>query len=346
MLSRISFALALAWTGSAWGQTVISAHSGVIQYVEGQVTLDGKTVEPKFAEFPDIKAGQTLAAADGRAEILLTPGVFLRIAENSSFRMVSNKLSDTRIDVLSGSALVEVGELLKDNAIALQVHDTEMALLQKGLYRVDAGDPALNTGGRLRVYKGEARLTSGSNTITAKGGREVQLGAVLEAKSFSSNDTDAFYRWSARRDEYVAEANLSAAKSASSGGGMGFGSSGTGAGAGMWGWNQWYGMFTYVPYDGMYTSPFGYAFYSPLTVGAFYAPYYYGGYSGYSGRPIAGSNPYNGARPLSSPARSGMPMGGGGASTGGVARSSAGSGGGAISAGGAGARAGGGSRGR
>ncbi len=338
MLSRVSFALVLAWTGSAWGQAVISAHSGVIQYVEGQVTLDGNAVAPKFAEFPDVKAGQILAAQDGRAEVLLTPGVFLRLAENSSFRMVSNKLADTHIEVLSGSAMVEVGELLKDNAITLQFRDTEMALLQKGLYRVDAGDPAL-----LRVYKGEARLTSGSNTITARSGREVELGPALEARNFKSSDTDAFYRWSARRDEYVAEANLSAAKYVSSPGGMGFGSStglGAGSGAGMWGWNQWYGMFTYVPYDGMYMSPFGYAFYSPMMVGSFYAPYYYGGgYGGNFARPVAGSNPYNGARPLSSPATSAMATGGGG-----ISRSSAGSGS-AISSGSAGGMRGG-SRGR
>ena len=52
--------------------------------------------QPKFAEFPDVKNGQTLAAEDGRAEVLLTPGVILRIAENSSFQMVSNSRSDTR----------------------------------------------------------------------------------------------------------------------------------------------------------------------------------------------------------------------------------------------------------
>ncbi len=195
--------LALLAAGSAWSQSVISAHSGVIHYVEGQITVDGTAVQPKFAEFPDVKPGQSLAAEDGRAEILLTPGVFLRLAEASSFRMLSNKLADTRVEILTGSAMVEVGELLADNAITLQFHDAQIALLKKGLYRLDS-DGLDSKLGRLRVYEGEARVTSGSQTIAAKRGHEVEFGAVLESRNFDAKSTDAFYRWSARRAEYIA----------------------------------------------------------------------------------------------------------------------------------------------
>src|SRR5947199_7156899 len=109
MLKRLPLAVLLIGASSAWAQSVISAHSGVIHFVEGQVTLEGQPVQPKFAEFPDVKNGQTLAAQDGRAEVLLTPGTVLRIGENSSFKMVSNSRSDTRLQVLTGSAIIEVG---------------------------------------------------------------------------------------------------------------------------------------------------------------------------------------------------------------------------------------------
>jgi hypothetical protein len=277
MLGRLSLALTVVLSSSAWAQSVISAHSGVIQYVEGQVTLDDHQIQQKFAEFPDVKEGQTLAAQDGRAEVLLTPGVFLRLAENSSFQMVSNKLSNTKVEVLSGSAMIEVSELLKDNAITVQFHGAQIELLKKGLYRVDSEDPA-----RLRVYEGDAHITSGSETLTAGRGREVEIGTTLEARNFDTKRTDAFYRWSERRDEYVAQANLVAAKTASSsyydnGTGLGFGATST---AGAWAYNPWYGMFTFVPGSGMYMSPFGYSYYSPMTVGYFYGPAYsyYGGY--------------------------------------------------------------------
>ena len=67
MLKRLPLAVLLVGASSAWGQQVISAHSGVIHFVEGQVTLEGQTVQPKFAEFPDVKNGQTGEALEERS---------------------------------------------------------------------------------------------------------------------------------------------------------------------------------------------------------------------------------------------------------------------------------------
>jgi hypothetical protein len=288
MLNRLPLAVLLIGATSAWGQQVISAHSGVIHFVEGTVTLDGKPVAPKFAEFPDVKNGQMLAAEDGRAEVLLTPGVILRLAENSSFQMVSNNRSDTRLAVLSGSAIVEVGELLQSNAITVVYNGAHIELVKRGLYRIDS-DP-----GKVRVYDGEARVTAGTQTLLARKGREVLLGAVLDMSGFDVKETDAFLRWAARRSEYLAQANVSSARSASglgysgssygSGLGSGYGY-GLGGGGGAWAFNPYYGMFTYMPYgNNMYYSPFGYPFYSPTNVG-YFVP---NGYTG-SAFPITGS---------------------------------------------------------
>ncbi len=309
MLKRLPLAVLLIGASSTYAQQVISAHSGVIHFVEGQVTLDGKTVQPKFAEFPDVKNGQTLAAEDGRAEVLLTPGVILRIGENSSFKMVSNSRSDTRLEVLSGSAIVEAGELLPTNAITVVYGDTHIELVKKGLYRVDAAP------GKLRVYDGEARVTEASQSLVARKGREVELGTVLNMNGFDVKDTDALMRWASRRSEYLAQANVSSARAASglnsgyvggSGlgydglgygglgyGGLGYGAMGYGMGMGMmggygygaWAFNPWYGMFTYLPYgNGLYYSPFGYPYYSPGNVG-YYSPVGYS--SGGTGYPLA-----------------------------------------------------------
>jgi len=230
-----SLALSLAFTlgaaASAWGQSVISAHSGTIHYTEGQVSLDGNAVQPKFGEFPEVKSGQVLSTQDGRAEILLTPGVFLRLAENSSFKMVSNQLSNTRLEVQSGEAMIEVGELLPDNAIAVVFHQGDISIARRGLYRFDS-DPA-----KLRVYDGEASVVSPSTdpTIVRKGHELIFGEAKLEARTFDAKETDEFYRWSARRDEYVAEANITSAKSVrDNNGGMGYaGGSCMGSGMGI-----------------------------------------------------------------------------------------------------------------
>ena len=252
-----------AFAASAGAQSVISAHSGVIHYVEGDVTIDGSAVHPKFAEFPDVKSGQVLATEEGRAEVLLTPGVFLRVTENSSVRMLSNALADTRMEVLSGSVLVEVGELLPNNAIAFDAAGAHMTLAKKGLYRIDAG-PA-----RLRVYDGQAVVSEGSDSLTAKKGHEIDLDAakLLDAR-FDVKDTDSFYRWGARRAEYVAAANVISARVASNSDYK----SGFASGAGGWSWNPYFGMFTFLPASGVYFSPFGAAFYSPGMVNAYYFP--------------------------------------------------------------------------
>jgi hypothetical protein len=253
----------LLFAGGARAQSVISAHSGVIHYVEGDVTIDGSAVHPKFAEFPDVKSGQVLATEEGRVEVLLTPGVFLRLTENSSVRMLSNALADTRLELVSGSALIEVAELLEHNAIAFDAAGAHITLAKKGLYRIDA-NPA-----QLRVYDGQAGVSAGADSLIARKGHQIDLdSAKLQDARFDAKDTDPFYRWSSRRADYVAAANVVSARVASNSDySSGFASSPSG-----WSWNPYFGMYTFLPANGVYFSPFGAAFYSPAAVNYFYFP--------------------------------------------------------------------------
>ena len=61
------YALALAVCSAAWAQTAISARSGMIHYVEGQVYLGNQAVETKFGHFPEVKENGELRTAEGRA---------------------------------------------------------------------------------------------------------------------------------------------------------------------------------------------------------------------------------------------------------------------------------------
>ena len=261
LFSMVVCAVVLA--AGARAQSVISARSGVIHYVEGDVTIDGNAIHQKFAEFPDVKPGQVVATEQGRVEILLTPGVFLRLAENSSVRMLSNVLADTRLQVVSGSALVEVGELLEGNAISFDAADAHISLGKKGLYRIDA-DPA-----SLRVFDGQARVASGTENLTAKKGHRIDLaGTTLADTKFEVKDTDPFYRWSSRRAEYVAAANVISARVTSNSDLR----SGFGRSRGAWSWNPYFGMYTFLLGNGVYWSPFGSPFYSPAVIGVLYMP--------------------------------------------------------------------------
>lgn len=299
-------ALGALAAASCFAQSVISAHSGVIHYTEGKVLVADKAYEQKSSEFTELKENQVLKTEEGRAELLLTPGVFLRVGENSAVRMISNHLSDTRVELLNGEALVECDELLKDNQVTLIYKDAKTAVTKHGLYRFDAPP------GRLRVYDGEAIVTNPSGQLTAKKGHEVMLtGGALMASKFDTKTGDELMRWAARRSGYISMANVAAARSA---GTSGYGSSlgyGSSFGSG-WTFNPYFGMYTFIPMSGIIYSPFGYPFWSPYAA-FMYAPYYYPGYSYYYpgsyggyGSPVAsafhsaarsgGSNPYSASR--------------------------------------------------
>jgi len=178
-------------------------------------------------------------------------------------------------------------------------------LPKQGLYRVDA-DPA-----RLRVYDGEARVTSGAGKIDVKRGREVALDAPApEARAFDAKSTDPFYRWSARRSEYVAEANVISARTASN---SGYSSGFASGGYGSWAFNPWFGMFTYLPASGIYWSPFGSPFYSPGMIDYVYIPRVVSAPGGIVATPrgtVASSGLGGGFRPTTSPRMGGMRGGG------------------------------------
>jgi hypothetical protein len=267
-------ALAVAAMPVASAQSVISARSGLVHYVEGRVFLNDQLIEPKFGEFPQLKENQELRNEDGRAEVLLTPGVFLRIAENSAVRMVNNRLIDTRVEFLSGEALLQVDELLQGNSITIAWQDYTIRFLKSGVYRLSA-EPA-----ELRVYDGEASVALNGETKTVKEGHALAMDGGFQLAKFDKNDVDDLYRWSRLRSQYIAMANVSSAKTLWDTG-MYWGMSG-------WYWNPFFGMYTFVPFGGMFYDPWGFAFWSPFTVGG-----YLGGWPGYY--PVGGSGSGSGS---------------------------------------------------
>ncbi len=310
--------------GAVFAQDVISAKSGLIHYYEGLVTLDGKEVVKKStADFPAMKENSELRTELGRAEVLLSPGVFLRISENSGVKLLRNDLLDTRLALTAGSVLVEVGETEKNQSLQLQVGESKIDLGKRGLFRVDFSPAAV------KVYDGSAVVVVAGQTVTVKEGRQAGLTGVVAQSKFDKEDTDAFYRWASRRSGYIATANLAAAKrSYDNGSTMAFSN---------WVWNPYFGMFTYLPFNGMYRSPFGYAYYSPRAVAnVYYRPVYnapsYGGWNspgimdsgrgmsdmggrgsmgGYSGGGVTASAPAVSSAPAA-PAASGRGSDGGG----------------------------------
>jgi hypothetical protein len=270
---------------ACWPQAVISARSGMVNFVEGDVQLAGQPIKLDGAIFPEVKVGETLSTQSGHAEILLTPGVFLRLDRNTSFQMISNKLTDTQVEVLGGAALVEADEILKDNRIVVKMGDAETLLLKTGLYHFNAA------AGQVRTFAGKAQVSDASNSTELRGGRTLLLGSSLTPDRFNKNKSkDELYAWSEQRDQRLELANISVARGTNS---NSFSNS-------LWAFDPWMGMFTFLPRYGYMNNPFGMAWYSPGTVWMSFIP----GNGVYTGGSSAGNSSSSGLSSASSPDRS------------------------------------------
>src|SRR5258706_5743574 len=121
------------------GQSVISTHSGLIHFSEGWVFIDDRPLAPSYGRFSEISENSVLRTEQGKAEVLLTPGVFLRIGDNSAIRMISSSLSDTQVEFLKGSAILQSKDIpLLDNSVILIYRGWKIRLQQQGIYRIDS----------------------------------------------------------------------------------------------------------------------------------------------------------------------------------------------------------------
>jgi hypothetical protein len=259
----------------AWGDNAKpNAVPGTINYVEGQVEAGNQTLDSKSIGSAQLQTGESLNTETGKAEVLLTPGVFLRVGDNSSVRMISPSLTNTEVGIDKGQAIIEVDQIYSENDIRVAAQGTTTRLLKTGLYDFDANQ------GELRVFDGKASVQGNDKTVTVKGGHEIALAAQalskpqkFDKKAFADND---LYKWSSLRSSYVAEANVNAARIYVDNGWGPWGPGWWGAG---WYWDPWFGAYTFIPADGIFYSPFGWGFYSPWWV--YQAPFY-GAVHGYN----------------------------------------------------------------
>jgi len=253
---------------NAWCDAPHTARPGSMNYVEGQAAIGTQSLNDASVGAIVLGKDQTLTTQTGKVEILLTPGVFLRLADNSSLKMVSPALTNTGVSLEKGRALVEAIDIHKENNIRVDLAGASVRILKTGLYDFDADH------GQVRVFKGEAEVHAGDQEVKLKGGHMAALaaGVPLKGQGFESRQyQDEFYRWSALRSGYMSEAAIDAARSYVSPGPGWYGPGWVG-----WGryWNPWFDAYTFIPANGIFWSPFGWGYYSPIYV--YRTPYYFG----------------------------------------------------------------------
>jgi hypothetical protein len=246
---------------------------GAINYTEGQVSIDGQAV--RGARNTTLQPGQILQTQDGKAEMLLTPGVFLRLNNHSQARLTSASITDTRIELLQGEAMVEAAQVEPANNLTIADAGYITQIDKRGIYEFNATQP------ELRVYDGEATVSASGRSVNVKKGHQIALVAQnekLKTQGFDTNSVDPLYSWSRLRSEYMAEANMSSAQTILVSNPSWF--YGTG-----WYWNPYFNSWAFVPGGGYFYSPFGFGFYSPAYWGVYgrgiiARGYFGGGYYG------------------------------------------------------------------
>src|SRR6185369_6131275 len=120
---------------------VISAKAGGINAITGQASVHGRGDSDwqQLMITDDLDSGDHVRTAfDGRVEILLNPGSYLRVGGNSEVELSDNTLANLELRLLRGTAIVEAtgADGLELN-INISTPHTKLSIVRQGLYRLN-----------------------------------------------------------------------------------------------------------------------------------------------------------------------------------------------------------------
>lgn len=198
----VIIALTLLCMGAA-AQPVISLHSGLVDYFDGEVSIDGQEIHSSMGRFPEIPEDSILRTREGRAEVLLAPGVFVWIGSWGAIRVQGNSLLDARIEFLEGSAIVQSAELLPDNAVTLICRGSQVRLAPNSRYRFEAPTS-------LTLLRGQAKITNQDGTFLLQEASRLDFSSGL-ITARAEHSPDRLDRWAEERWRTIEAADLNRA---------------------------------------------------------------------------------------------------------------------------------------
>ena len=207
-----------------------------------------------------IKAGGGLrTTGNSRAELLLSPGTYLRLAENTEIEVTGTTYRGMRFRVVQGTVIIESANLNpRIHSLTMSTPSAELQMETSGLYRLDVV-PGQESA--VSIYKGRVLWTGTEGRKTQlKSGRRWLLGdssSSSEPRSSGldkNNRKDPLNLWSRLRARELVQVNAGLSLASRDSAYPGFGYQNRG------GWvlsskSQW---FTYVPFDSSPRSPYGF----------------------------------------------------------------------------------------
>ena len=243
---------------------VISAKAGAVNYTSGKVAIDRKNAKSGYLVKGDtVEKGEKVRTGDdGKAEILLNPGSYVRLSQNAVFKFNSTSLDDLQISLTSGSAIFEI--ITDDDFnVAVSTPSSNYQLLKSGIYHVEA----LNDGsGKISVWKGKAKYGLGKNDVVKGGQTTAIVNGQISVQKFDRDNKSEFAVWSRDRAKEIARANAKLQQRAMSrslissfaqGGYRGWGSSNR---FGLWVFDPFSSGYCFLPFGYGWSSPYGFGF--------------------------------------------------------------------------------------
>jgi hypothetical protein len=187
------------------------SHGGLVNFVVG----DGRCIciaPPNAQSKQPLTNGDTIELNDGRAELVLIPGYYLRLSDHTTARLWDLSADNLKIEITKGSAIIEIPvdsvqlpyQDLKDrffNIVTVITPAGEYAIFKAGGYRFDVTS---NRESRVQVLKGAVAV--GGHIV--KEGTASLMAGVVSLGSGDKND-DAFDNWSRGRAAALVESNKS-----------------------------------------------------------------------------------------------------------------------------------------
>src|ERR1043165_4669349 len=191
---------------------VISAKAGGINAITGGASVHskGESDWQQLMITDDLAAGDRVrTSSDGRVEILLNPGSYLRVGGNSEIELSDNTLTNLEVRLIRGTAIVEAtgADGLELN-INISTPHTKLAIVRQGLYRLNVVPGGAS---ELKVRKGRVILSDSHTKV--KGGNKVVFSATnvsvakLTKEEKKAKENEEVDVWSKERAQTLAQAN-------------------------------------------------------------------------------------------------------------------------------------------
>ena len=189
---------------TAQAQFFVAPRAGLVHHLDGEVLIEDQALNKEGPPFGWVGEGEILRTGeDGLCEVLLAPGSVLRIGPNGSLLLLSEDITNVRLELLSGSAIIDWSGGSQDRPIRLLHGESRIELNRRGIYRLDAyaeGDA------QLRVFEGQAELVHDGTRVAARGGQAITLNSG-DVEGFDTADTDSLDDWNQERAQFIARVN-------------------------------------------------------------------------------------------------------------------------------------------